>query len=471
MPVFSVNDFKEGLDVRKTALTAPGGTLRVLENAVLNAGGEVEKRLAFVPMTTLPPLAQYIFGQGSAVHVFGPAGMGPVNPGASPVPVVAHELDMTGVTGPISILDVEAFGGQFQVSAWDPGAARTWVWWNGTLVHDVGGRPSDGSYSRTYKTKMYRCNGDNLSFSGVNDPSVQDPESTTNPGAGFINVALNDPDSEAISSMEVFYGQMAFFARLTTQLWNLDPDPTQDKLNQVLRIGTMAPHSVLQFGTGDLLFLSDSGVRSLKAIITTGAASVTDVGSAIDPLMIEAIRVSPGDANLAQGIVQPISGRYWLSLGSNIYVLSYFPAANITAWSTFAPSFKPQQFAVSDNRVYVRGDDNVLYLYGGVDGITYDSCVVTMVTPHMDVDNPTLRKRIKTVDVMCEGAWSVSLGMLANNLTAFELVANVVDNTFDIESIPYAGYGTHVGVQLINAAPGPAVMAAVHLNVQEADTK
>ena len=53
--VFSVTDFKEGLDVRKTPLTAPGGSLRILENAVLNQGGEIEKRLAFVPMTTVPP--------------------------------------------------------------------------------------------------------------------------------------------------------------------------------------------------------------------------------------------------------------------------------------------------------------------------------------------------------------------------------------------------------------------------------
>ena len=50
--VFSVVDFKAGLDVRKTALTAPGGSLRILENAVLNQGGEIEKRQAFVYMTT-----------------------------------------------------------------------------------------------------------------------------------------------------------------------------------------------------------------------------------------------------------------------------------------------------------------------------------------------------------------------------------------------------------------------------------
>ena len=68
--VFSVTDFKEGLDVRKTPLTAPGGSLRILENAVINNGGEIEKRLAFVPMTTMPPGWIYLFGQSRQLHAF-----------------------------------------------------------------------------------------------------------------------------------------------------------------------------------------------------------------------------------------------------------------------------------------------------------------------------------------------------------------------------------------------------------------
>jgi hypothetical protein len=58
-------------------------------------------------------------------------------------------------------------------------------------------RPSvTGTYSRTWKTKMYRVDGNYLRFSGVNNPAMQDPASTTNPGAGFINLSLNDPEGE-----------------------------------------------------------------------------------------------------------------------------------------------------------------------------------------------------------------------------------------------------------------------------------
>jgi len=61
--------------------------------------------------------------------------------------------------------------------------------------------------------------------------------------------------------------------------------------------------------------------------------------------------------------------------------------------------------------------------------------------------------------------------MLPNSLDAFEPVATVQDNTFGLQSIPFAGHGTHLGIELTHEAPGPAVLAAIHLNVREGSTK
>jgi hypothetical protein len=212
-------------------------------------------------------------------------------------------------------------------------------------------------------------------------------------------------------------------------------------------------------------------VRSLKSQTVTTTAAVSDVGSAIDPLLIQLIRTALDKALDAQAVVQPITGRYWLACGDEVFVLSYFPAGNITAWSHFSLDFAVMQWAVVHNRVYARSSDNKVYIYGGVDGATYDSCKVTVRTPHMDIEGPTTRKRIQSVDVMCQGAWSVAMGMLPNNTEAFELVANIQDNTFGLQSIPFAGYGTHVGVHLEHQAPGPALLASIHLNTQEASVK
>lgn len=468
--VFSVVDFKEGLDLRKTPLTAPGGSLRILENAVLNQGGEIEKRRAFVLMTTVPPAGgPYFFtGQGSELHVFGFAPV-TIPPGSLPVPIVYHQL-IGAPDGIIELLDVEPFDDKFYVAGRSP-AGTTNCWYDGTLVQEVDTSYSRGSYMRTFRSKMFRIDGKYLRFSGVNNPADNDPASVTEPGAGFINLALNDPDGEQGQSMEVYYSDMAVMARLQTQIWALDPDPTQDSLKQILRIGTMAPRSILQFGTGDVLFLSDSGVRSLHAQTISLTAGVSDVGSAIDPLLIPVIRDDFQHASRADAIVQPVQGRYWLAINDTIYVLSYFPAGKITAWSTFKPGFSVQQLAAVNNMVFVMDTSANIYLYGGTDQNTYDSCKVTVRTPHMSADRPTENKRIQSVDVMCQGLWTVNIGMLPNNTEAFELCATVQDNTFGLMSIPFAGYGTHLGVHMEHQAPGPALLAALHLNLQEGVTK
>jgi hypothetical protein len=469
--VFSINDFKAGLDVRRTPLTAPGGTLRILDNAVINAGGEIEKRMAFVPMTTLPSGTMYSIGHGGQVHVFG-FGLGAVVPGQTPVTITPHSLPQPAGDTVTQIMDVEPYGSSFYVCGYAKGSNKYYVWFNAVIVTDAAGTGfAQGTYARTFKTKVYRTYGAGLYFSGVGNPAVEDPANTTNPGAGFIDMSLNDPEGEGLVAMEVYQNQMAVFARMVTQIWSLDPDPTLDTLKQIIRIGVYAPHSVSQFTTGDILFLADSGVRSLRTITLTAIAGVNDVGSPIDPIWTDIIRSDPSWAYEAQSIIHPIRGAYWISYKDQIYVLSYYPAAHVTAWSHYTLTFQVAELLNVNNLLFARGYDNVLYLYGGVSRTEHDSCKVVVRTPHLNIEGATVNKRIQSMDVMCQGAWSLSAGMLPNNTEAFELVANIQDNTYGMKSIPFAGYGTHIGLHLEHQAPGPALLAAVNLNIQEGVTK
>ena len=468
--VFSVEDFRRGLDTRRTALTAPAGSLRILENAVINPGGEVAKRFAFVYAATAPmtPTPWTMIGQNTTLHVFG-CPTAPTLVGSVPVPVVYHNLEDPGEPI-VTFHDVEAFADKFYVSA--HGTTQSFNWYDGLLVHDA--NPANlihGTYARTYKTKMYRADAFYMRFSGVGDPAEQDPADTIAPGAGFIHMAQNDPDAEPVLALEVFYSNMAAFSRLATQIWKLDPDPTLDELQQVIRVGTVAPRSVHQLYTGDIMFLSDSGIRSLKTLSGINVAGTSDVGAPIDLIISPLVRDFPGTAGAACAMIQPAFGRYWLHIGGTIYVLNYFPAGEITAWSTFDPGFLVQNFAVVGGDIAVQSTTGDLYFYGGPSRSEYDSSKVTVRTPHLDNKSPTENKRIKSVDVMCEGAWSVKMGMLPNNLNAFELVANISNNTFGLQSIPFAGYGTHFGFELTHQAPGPALLAAIHVNIIEGYTK
>jgi len=472
--VFSIEDFRRGLDTRRSPLAAPPATLRILENAVITPGGEIQKRFAFVSAGQITPNPWAMVGQYQTLHVFGCPGA-PSTAGLqlpTGVTVASHALAaLPGGVTVVSYLDVETYGDDgFYVCA-RGSDGLVYNWWNGAIVHEADNvTPARGTYARTYKTKMYRTQNFDLHFSGVNNPAMNDPANTTNPGAGFIEIAKNDPEAEPGLGMEVFFDRMAVFARLSTQLWTLDPDPANDKLEQVIRIGSVAAQSVQQFGTGDVLFLSDSGVRSLRASTVSGFATSSDVGAAIDLILMPIVRFG-NDAATAASMIQPSFGRYWLAIKNTVYILNYFPAGEITAWSTFVLPFEVRQFATVMNNIAVSDNDGNLYWYGGLTRQDYDSTKVTVRTPHHDNKAPTENKRIKSVDVLCEGEWIVKLGMLPNNLDAYETAANITGNTFGLYSIPFAGYGTHVSVHLEHAAPGAATLAAIHLNIQEGVTK
>jgi hypothetical protein len=51
---YEIANFQTGMDLRKSPLTAPAGTLRLLKNAHITPGGEIEKREAFVYWCNAP---------------------------------------------------------------------------------------------------------------------------------------------------------------------------------------------------------------------------------------------------------------------------------------------------------------------------------------------------------------------------------------------------------------------------------
>ena len=106
---------------------------------------------------------------------------------------------------------------------------------------------------------------------------------------------------------------------------------------QCLQTLERTQHSVLMsLGDLDVLFLSPTGIRSLRVRETTLNAYVNDLGSPIDSLVINDF-VQGNNAQNAQAIVDPNTGRYWLFVPNtsaangvgNIYVLSYYPSNKI----------------------------------------------------------------------------------------------------------------------------------------------
>ena len=321
----------------------------------------------------------------------------------------------------------------------------------------------------TFKSKEHITSSSLLYFSGVNQPTKWGFNGV---GAGFINLSNNSGGNEVLTGLALYQGNLAAFARRSVQVWHIDPDPANNVQGQVIsNTGAIGASSIVSFGEIDVFYLSDSGIRSLRARDASNAAVVNDVGTPVDNLILTDLAgLTDAQKAACPAIIEPIDGRYWIAIGSKIYVYSYFPNSQVAAWSTYEPGFSVSKFTTKDGRVYARSG-NTIYLYGGTTGTEYDNSTVEVILPYLDGGKPAHIKTLNGIDMTCEGYWQVYIGMDPLAVSARDLIATVNQPTFSLGRIMASGIGTHVGVRLVNNTSGYARIANLiaHFELNEAN--
>lgn len=326
-----------------------------------------------------------------------------------------------------------------------------------------------GSFCFTYKGKQYLGVGSTLFFSALNDATKWDIYDV---GSGFIDMSNNFGGREDLTGAGVYQNSIAVFTERNCQLWFLDPDPTLNSQRQVLdNTGCIAPGSVASVGAVDLFYLSYNGIRSLQSRESTDAAYSNDIGSAVDEIVIKLLStITKDQAYEAKAIIEPTDGRYWVSIGSKLFVLSYFRGSNILAWSEYVTGFNVDEMVVFKGRVYVRSGDKI-YLYGGNSGNQYDNSPVVVELPYLDANRPAGYKQVSGIDATCEGQWTVELGFDYTNPTARDTIAIISQPTFALGRITATGVGTHIGPRLTSTFNGYCRMANLIVHYSDLHSK
>jgi hypothetical protein len=325
------------------------------------------------------------------------------------------------------------------------------------------------SCALTFKTKAHLTSGSSLFFSGVNQPTRWNEGGV---GAGFINMSNNSGGNEVLTGLALYQGQLAAFARRSIQIWQIDTDPANNRQGQVIsNTGALSSNSIVSIGEIDVFYLSDSGIRSVRARDASNAAVVNDVGTPIDSIILaELAGMTDAQKAACPAIIEPIDGRYWIAIGSKIFVFSYFPNSQVAAWSTYEPGFAVSKFATKEGRVYARAGDTI-YLYGGANNSEYDNSEVDVLLPYLDGGKPAHMKTLMGVDITCEGAWGLSIGMDPAAPVAKDPILIIDKPTFTLGRVMASGMGTHVGIRLTNNTAGYARIANLigHYLLNEAD--
>lgn len=312
-------------------------------------------------------------------------------------------------------------------------------------------------FSATYKGKEYAAVGSTLFFSALNDATEW---GVYDVGSGFIDMSNNFGGREDLSGIGFYQNSVAVFSKRSVQMWYFDPDPSQNAQSQVLdNTGCVAPGSVMSVGSVDLFYLSYNGVRSLRARESTDSAYANDIGSAVDEILIAHMAtLTEEQIYKSKSIIEPTDGRYWISIGGRLFVLSSFSGSGINAWSEYTTGYQIDNMCVFSNNVYIRSGNNI-YKYGGETGSEYDASEVVVEMPYLDANKPATYKYVNGVDLTCEGQWRIELGFDYTNASARDEIATVNQPSFALGRITATGMGTHIGPRVISNYNGYAKLA------------
>lgn len=577
MAYFLISDFQSGLDTRKTAFSAPAGSLRKCENAHITRGGEVEKRRAFTTYASLPP-------EGTAgLHIAGDQlytfGAGPV-PAGVPSSVKYQQLAPENTNIGITlrrILAASNFNGKvYVVAEFSNGAIDHYydgerlVQWDavsdevsgndalarvladrlrtdfgliavpdGTVITvtgkaanepftltsntpgvfvtlpqaptetlpqisridiqtgfsnsrvyelEIDGEPlrvegratGMGVTAYTLQDRVFSTSQSLLRFSGFTDPgetgNIPQPDPTRwdisgGIGAGFINLSTQDSGSENLTAVAAYQGELAVFSRQAVHIRSLAFDVAQMRQLQLLRnIGTSSPRTVVSYGESDVFFLSQSGIRSLRARDSSNVAASADVGTPIDDEVTAYLNQLPArDRTEAVGAVEPEDGRYALAVGERVYVYSQFPGSKISAWSTYSLGGRVSDMAATSQQFFVRIGDEVL-LYGGVSNDQYDDSQVDVILPFADAGTPGTTKQLMSLDIGCEGEWDVFVRPDPTLPVYEEYVGRIEGSTYGLETTLSAiATSTHFGLRLKSVGDKPAKLSQVIMHYDSGD--
>lgn len=318
-----------------------------------------------------------------------------------------------------------------------------------------------GTFVLTFGAKVYALSGPILHFSGLAAPTQWTTDAT---GAGFVDMSSQSSGSEQLLAVAPYQGSLAVFSEASIQVEYIDPDPANNRLSQVLKnTGTVSGRSVTQFGDSDLFYCAESGVRSVRARDASNSASTTDLGVPIDDLVAAHLStLSETERAGIIGLIEPRSGRFWLIVKDTIYVLSYFPSAKVSAWSTYKPGFNVEYAAIFNRKVYLRSGDDI-YVYGGTGAqLTYDTSVVAIARlPFLDANKPWEAKKWEGVDAAVVGQWELRLHMEPTDADAYDTTAIMTETTFTRGRFPVNGMSTHISPEFRSSGGYAKLSSAV----------
>lgn len=221
--------------------------------------------------------------------------------------------------------------------------------------------------------------------------------------SGSLNIATVVPNNDPIVALAAHNNFLIIFCKRNIVVYSGADDPTTLALADTIKgIGCIARDSVQNTGT-DIIFLSETGVRSLLRVIQEKSLPFRDLSKNVrDDLMTYVNTETP---KLIKSAYSPNDAFYVLSLPTSgfCYVFDMRTAledgsARVTTWNSISPT----ALFVNENRELLLGKAGYIGKYGGyVDNESSYRMVYN--TSFFDFGESTVVKILKKINVVVFG--------------------------------------------------------------------
>lgn len=280
------------------------------------------------------------------------------------------------------------------------------------LLADVGTLPA-GHTSDTFKPNVALAAYGRVWYADIaNDrqtvyfSDINDGAKLSTGTAGYLNISSIVPANDPIIALGAHNGYLVIFCQKTIVVYAKAEDVTNITLQDTITgTGCIARDSLISTGS-DLIFLSDSGVKSFQRVIQEKSMPMRDISKNVrDDLLAD---VSQETLKEIKAVFYEKDAFYLLAFPTTKVVYCFDlrsslqdGAARVTTWD----SIEPKCFCATSDRRLLIGKEGYIGNYFGYDD-NNNSYRMIYFTNYFDFGQPTLTKILKKIGFVVIGTSS-----------------------------------------------------------------
>lgn len=426
MPAITYSEFGGGLDRRLPIGVQDANRLWTLQNAYITAGKKIKKRPGLSLVATGLNGSVGLETINNALTVFSLVGSGFVAPGGVSLLELTDYNPLGGAVHNLTdVLYAEFFQGfpyivgQYFGYYNDPATGASPAYRYVPRHNYIDGSPSTlitdvncphGASVTKAASRIFSIGGEVVRYCKAGAAR----DWTTASDAGFLPTGLQQDTKASCTAVGTFEDALVVFFPDGSQIWDVAVDPTANQIRRRLYgVGLTHPNSIASFYR-DLVFASPFGIRSISVQENVERLDETDVGVAIDKLVLpdQLIHELLASQEVVRAAWIQQFGQYWVMFNVSgftvAYIYSFSKSSKLTCWSRYTFPIHITGITAKAGKVYVR---NQFALYELSETQYTDDGTTVAVDVQMafqDAKLPGVEKMFYGSDFVFSGTASVS---------------------------------------------------------------